>query len=143
MKKYQILLILLFFFSCSRKIQNLYEIYPIYWKSVLSSEIEIKDEWAFPSSKKDLFQLNKDKWIYCLVELRNLNSAHYLSWAWFNSKGEIYRRSPEIKIEGGENKKNVIAWDKISLNKELERGKWCVVIFLDGKSVDIREFEIK
>lgn len=143
MKKTQIIFLLLFLFSCSKKIHILDEIQPIYWKSILSSGIEIKNEWAYPSDRKNSFQINKDEWVYCLVELKNLNSVHSLSWAWFNSKGELYRKSPEIKIEAGENKKNIVAWDKISLSEELEKGRWWVVIFFDGKSVDKKEFEIK
>ncbi len=143
MKKIGTFLLILLFLSCSKKIQNLSEVLPIYWKSTLSSEIEIKDEWAYPSNKKNTFVKNNDKWVFCLVELRNLDSEHSLSWKWFNSKGELHRESPEIKIEVREERKNVIAWDKIKLDEEKEIGKWSVVIFLDGKSVDIKIFEIR
>ncbi len=143
MKKLEIFVLILFFLSCSKRIQTLSEIYPTFWKSTLSSKIEIKDEWAYPSNKKYSFDKNKDEWIFCFVELRGLDSEHSLSWRWFNSKGELYRESPEIKIEVGEKRKNVIAWDKTRLEEEIEIGKWTVVIFLDGKSVEKKNFEIK
>lgn len=143
MKKIGIFLLILSFLSCSKKIQNLSEVFPIYWKSTLSSEIEIKNEWAYPSNKKNIFVKNDDKWVFCFVELRNLDSEHSLSWKWFNSKGKLHRESPQIKIEATEKRKNIIAWDKIKLYEEIEIGKWSIVIFLDGKSVDTKSFEIR
>jgi hypothetical protein len=143
MKKIGTFLLIMSFLSCSKKFQNFSEVLPIYWKSTLSAEIEIKDEWAYPSNKKNTFVKNNDKWVFCFVELRNLNSEHSLSWKWFNSKGELHRESPEIKIGVMEERKNVIAWDKIKLDEEKEIGKWSVVIFLDGKSVDSKIFEIR
>lgn len=143
MKKIRIFVLILFLFSCSKKIQNISEVFPIYWKSTLSSDIEIKNEWAYPLNKKNLFEKSKDESVFCFVELRSLDSEHSLSWKWFNSKDELYRESPEVKIEASEKRKNIIAWDKIWLNEEMERGRWCVVIFLDYKPIDRKVFEIK
>ncbi len=143
MKKIGLFFLILSFLSCTKKNQNISEALPIYWKSTLSSEIEIKDEWAYPSNKKNIFLKNTDEWVFYFVELRNLDSEHSLSWKWFNSKNKLYRESPEIKIEVGEKRKNIIAWDKIKLNEETEIGKWNVVIFMDGKSVDKKSFEIR
>lgn len=143
MEKIKFFILILFLLSCSKKIQNISEVFPIYWKSTLSSDIEIKDEWAYPLNKKNLFERSKDEWVFCCVELRSLDSEHSLSWKWFNSKDELYRESPEIKIEAGEKRKNIIAWDKIKLEREIDIGRWSVIIFLDGKSVDKKHFEIK
>ncbi len=109
----------------------------------MSSQIEIKDEWAYPSNRKKLFDNNTDEWVFCFVELRSLASEHSLSWKWYDSKGYLYKESPEIKIEAGENKKNVIAWDKIKLDEEIESGEWTVVILLDRRPVDKKNFEIR
>lgn len=143
MKKIGILLLILSSLSCSKKIQNLSDALPIYWKSTLSSEIELKNEWAYPANQKNIFVKNTDKWVFCLVELRNLDSEHSLSWKWFGSEGKLHRESPEIKIEVSEKRKNIIAWDKIKLEEEIEIGRWSVVVFLDGKSVDTKSFEIR
>ncbi|MGQ9617889.1 MAG: hypothetical protein ACUVUG_02885 [Candidatus Aminicenantia bacterium] len=137
----EIVLFFLILISCLKSIQNSPERIPFFWKSYISSGVEIKEEWAFPKNQK--IQFSKDDGsIFCTVELRNLSSEHFLQWKWLGADGKLYRESTNIKIGSVEDKKSVIAWDKIEIKDDTQRGRWIVVIFLDGKAIDKKEFEI-
>jgi len=142
MKRFLIFIFFTLTLSCYKKAVNFYEIFPTYWKSILCSQVEIKDEWAYPLNIKNLFEKDKDEWVFCFVELRNVYSRHSLLWKWFKN-GELYKKSQEVIISAQESRKNVVAWDKIHLDNTVEKGKWTVVILMDGKSVDRKDFEIK
>ncbi len=143
MKKFNIFVLFLFLFSCAKSIRNHRELVPTFWKTTLGSSFERKEGWVYPVNEKKIFERQKDKYVYCFIELKGVNSSHSIYWKWFSSKGSLWKESEEVKIESENETKSVIAWDKLELKNEIEEGKWVVVVLLDGKAIDRKEFEIK
>ncbi|MEN8153003.1 MAG: hypothetical protein ABFR75_03200 [Acidobacteriota bacterium] len=142
---FQIFLLLFFFsYSCvSLKIElpeDPDEI--IDYIAVLRS---IDENIDFSKPVKDENVSIKDKNIFSLVKVLNISNTGSLKWFWYDpGKKLVKSSSPSMINKDGKYLEYFIAWDEIG--KDLffkKKGKWSVVIKLNGKFLGKKDFIIK
>ncbi len=139
-----ILLFILSFCSIRFKSPALQEPKVVLERMICCRSVEQKSGWARAVDEKTVFVNGVDPDIFSFVSLRDLHGVHTLAWKWYGPSLRIYRATDPINI-GDENKiyESYIAWDRIVLSEDKEKGRWTVSVFLDGTLIIARDFEIK
>lgn len=109
---------------------------------ILNSVDESPD---FSKSLKDNKVSTKDEKIYSLIKVLNISSKRSLIWFWYDPDKKLVKRSYSSLInKDGKYLEYFIAWDDISNDLfSKKKGKWNVVIKLNGKFLGRKEFVIK
>lgn len=116
----------------------------VFDRIVFSAGLDQKDGWAEPVGEKTRFEKGTDPNVYAFLIFGELRGAHTLSWKWYDSSRKLYRTTDPIDIgEAGKVFERYIAWDVIFVSDEKPNGLWTVAVFMDGRLIGSKEYEIK
>ncbi len=99
----------------------------------------------FSKSMKDNDVSTEDQNIFSLVKVLNISSKRTLKWFWYGPDKKLVKSSsPTFINKEGKYLEYFIAWDDIDNNLfSKKKGKWNVVIKLNGKFLGRKDFTIK
>jgi hypothetical protein len=83
-------------------------------------------------------------YIFCFLELMNVQGEIRLKWKWFSPDNMLFRESKEAVVnKAGNLLESVTAYDKISVNFEDEVfGEWIVIVLLNDSLIARKSFII-
>jgi hypothetical protein len=111
---------------------------------ITCEEVVHQEESPEPAGNKAVFARGEESRACAFLRFENIRGEHYLVWKWYGPKGRLYRASDEVRIGEADNYfEKFMAWDNIFLSEDKEPGQWKVAVFLDGKFLESRSFEVK
>lgn len=117
-------------------------------RAVMAKDVDVKREGktSRPVDTTDTFT-TEDATAVMWVKLRDIEGPHTLRWEWYDPQGRLYYTTDDYRINrDGRLRRFHIAWHRIAIKgdkAETLPGIWTVKVFLDGKVVATRSFEIK
>jgi hypothetical protein len=113
-------------------------------RHVLCSAVEVRGDWAEPGLDTTSFQIGRDEAAHSFLELRELRGCHALQWKWYGPARRLYRSSDPVAVGAeGQTFARYIAWDRLRLDSDCERGLWTVAVFVDGRLAGSRSLEVR
>lgn len=89
---------------------------------------------------------SKNVSIFCLIRLKDISNKMQIRWKWYEPDKEMMRDSGSVIVNEDEKYLEIVtAYDKLNLDTEKResiKGQWVVVIFIDGKLIGERLFQV-
>lgn len=113
--------------------------------TILTNDVRVEKDGSLPVNDTDVFSRD-DNHAIMWVRLEDISGSHSLRWDWFDPSGKLYYSSGEynINIDGRQRRANT-SWHKIGIKDEkaaMLPGKWEAKLYLDGKTIASKKFEI-
>lgn len=123
---------------------------PIYSKIgeiVLSKGIDRTEIAAVPVDITTKFSSN-DINIFALVAFDSLTGSHEFKFDWYDPKGELFTSSDltPLHTKEGKMRKSVTLWHRLNVKDDRAqnyKGSWQVVLHMDGKVINKKDFTIE
>jgi len=114
-------------------------------RHVFAAGVDRTGDWAVPRGEKSVFLENGDAGVASFLSLKNLRDEHTLTWTWYGPGGQLHRETGPIMIgRPGLVFDRYVAWDEIGFSDVPGlRGRWTVVVRLDGAAAVTARFEVR